>query len=686
MVTAEVNGEGVAAVAGDRTVVTIGAPDWTTTARGGLPTVGSGASVRGRASRLEFPPAFVHLLERDGNSREEVLFDTERLEPGRYRLRVDGSVPTVVAFEGAATVSDPGMQGATLGFDSPTEVTVGFGRRRPSPGTVTVPETPAGVAQALSVTGAGHRTDSVARSHPAMRGQPPAIEYGETTSIPDAVAARVPPSDVELRLPADLRYLVPAASLAYYLGANVTVDRSVRPALDLPYRTHHFASGPTFAREVAALLRRTFLLDTLVRARTDSDATLAETDVLDDLELDPGRLASADVATRVARYLDVPFEAVDEDLPEWHLSMYIDPRYEHVPTLPHLLSNVPNVFPPESEPLEQKERLTRSLDDFYRADSCPVAGVDPVKPLLGPGHSHGWLADGVPIDVFKSLPSAHARSSRRGRDVVPAASEPGRDEPISVVTVLNDIDMSQELAEAAQIYEEYAHLPIEVTERRRLDRAELAEVLQSDYHLVHYIGHCDAAGLRCVDGNLAVSDLPEVNVETFILNACGSYYEGMDLVRAGSVAGAVTFDKVLDSQAARVGTAFVRLLVHGFSIDRAMALARRRIIMGKDYAVVGDGTHTLTPSDATVPLAARLEERDDAFELTYEGRSPRIAGGWYDPPAGVDGPARLYGAAGQTRLGREALLSVLSEIDMPVVYDGDIRWSEELLERLYRSE
>jgi hypothetical protein len=686
MVTAEVTGEGVAAVAGDRTVVSIGAPDWTTTARGGLPTVGSRASVRGRASRLEFPPAFVHLVERDDEISEEVLFGTERLEPGRYRLRVDGPVPTLVAFEGAATVSDPGMQGATLEFDSPTAVTVGFGRRRPSPGTVTVPETPTGVAQALSVTGAGHRTDTVARSHPAMRGPPPAIEFGETVSIPDAVAARVPPSDVELRLPADLRYLVPVSSLAYYLGATVTVDRSVTPALDLPSRTHHFASGSAFASDVAALLRRTFLLDTLVRARTESDATLAEMNVFDDLELVPERVVNADVASRVERYLDVPFDAVNDDLPEWHLSMYIDPRYEHVPTLPHLLSNVPNVFPPESEPLEQRERLTRSLDDFYRGDSCPVAGVDPVKPLLGPGDSHGWLADGVPIDVFKSLPSAHARSSRRDREVVATAPEPDREEPISVVTVLNDIDMSEELAEAARIYEEYAHLPIEVTERRRLTRAELAEVLQSDHHLVHYIGHCDAAGLRCVDGNLAVSDLPEVNVETFILNACGSYYEGMDLVRGGSVAGAVTFDKVLDSQAARVGTAFVRLLVHGFSIERAMALARRRIIMGKDYAVVGDGTHTLTPGGTTVPLAARLEETDGAFELTYEARSPRVAGGWYDPPAGVDGPARLYGSAGHTRLEREALLSVLSEIDMPVVYDGDIRWSEELLERLSRSD
>jgi hypothetical protein len=679
MVRAEVTQGGIQAVTGDGAVVAVGAPDWTTTDGGVRATPGFASSVTGRTTRLELPPVVVHVVGPD-EALESVTFGTEHLEPGRYLLRLDGPVSTYLSFEGSATLSDPGTEDASLGFPSETEVTVRFGEGRRSPETVTVPKTPTGVARALSVTAAGHRTRTVVRSCPSMRDPPPAIEFGEAVSIPDAVAERVPETDVEFRLPADLRYLVPVASMVYYLGAKVTVDRGVTPAMDLPHRTRHFQSHPEFATDVASLLRRTFLLDTLARAADGDGPAVAEAEYLAELGLEADSLASAGVATRVERYLDAPFERVSDALPEWHLSMYIEPEYAHVPTLPHLLWNVPNILPPASEPLEKKERLTRSLDDFYRSGTCSVAGVDPIKPLLGPGRTHGWLADGVPIDVFKSLPSAHARSSQRG-GLRTRGGTPEGDGPLSVVTVLNDIGMGRELAAAARIYEEHAHVPVEVTERRRLSREELAGVLQADHDLVHYIGHCDAAGLRCVDGNLSVDDLPEVNVDTFILNACGSYYEGMDLVRKGSVAGAVTFDKVLDSQAARVGTAFVRLLVHGFSIDRAMALARRRIIMGKDYAVVGDGTHTVTASESAVPLAARLTRAGESFSLTYEAASPRVAGGWYDPPAGVDGPARLYGSEGDITLAREELVSVLADSDIPVVFDGDIHWSDELAER-----
>ncbi len=684
MVRAEVTQGGIQAVTGDGSVVAVGTPDWTTTDGGVRATSGFASSVTGRTTRLELPPVFVHVVGPE-ETLESVAFGTEHLEPGRYLLRIEGPVSTYLSFEGPATLSDAGTDDASLRFPSETEVTVGFDEGRRSPQTVTVPKTPTGVARALSLTAAGHRTGTVMRSSPSMRDPPPAIEFGEAVSIPDVVAERVPETDVEFRLPADLRYLVPVASLAYYLGARVTVDRGVTPAMDLPHRTHHFRNLPEFATDVASLLRRTFLLDTLVRAADGDGPAVAEAEYLTDLDLDADSLASADVATRVERYLDAPFERVSDALPEWHLSMYIEPEYAHVPTLPHLLWNVPNILPPASEPLEKKERLTRSLDDFYRSGTCSVAGVDPIKPLLGPGRTHGWLADGVPIDVFKSLPSAHERSSRRG-GLVPRGATPERDAPLSVVTVLNDIGMGRELAAAARIYEEHAHVPVEVTERRRLTREELAEVFRADHDLVHYIGHCDAAGLRCVDGNLSVDDLPEVNVDTFILNACGSYYEGMDLVRKGSVAGAVTFDKVLDSQAARVGTAFVRLLVHGFSIDRAMALARRRIIMGKDYAVVGDGTHTVTASESPVPLAARLTRAGEAFSLTYEAASPRVAGGWYDPPTGVDGPARLYGSEGDITLAREELVSVLADSDIPVVFDGDIHWSDELVERFSSGE
>ena len=226
-------------------------------------------------------------------------------------------------------------------------------------------------------------------------------------------------------------------------------------------------------------------------------------------------------------------------------------------------------------------------------------------------------------------------------------------------------------------------MDIEVTVKERTTRAELAEVFESSHDLVHYIGHCDESGLRCVDGNLTIENIEESNVETFFLNACGSYYEGLELIEKGSVAGAVTFDKVLDGHAARVGTTFVRLLINGFSLERALALARRRIIMGNDYTIVGDGTHLLTEPGIPAPAVATVDENDDdTYRLKYDTNSPHIAGGVYAPPFPEDERSHLLGTSQRTDLTAEDLADFLDRTDVPVIYDGDIHWSGELYRKL----
>jgi hypothetical protein len=403
------------------------------------------------------------------------------------------------------------------------------------------------------------------------------------------------------------------------------------------------------------------------------------------VDLDAESLYRADAGSRLEAYLDAPFEEVSTRLPDWHLSMYASPTYDHARTLPYLLPNVPNVFLPEANPLGTDERLSRSLDDFYRAGDAEgqrgerstagdVPEVNPVKPVLGPGRVHGWLAEGIPIDVFKSVPEAYEHRSRYPEDP----------QSLSVVAVLNDKRMVDEYTDATEIYEsEPAGVDIEVTVKERTTRAELAEVFESSHDLVHYIGHCDESGLRCVDGNLAVENIEESNVETFFLNACGSYYEGLELVEKGSVAGAVTFDKVLDGHAARVGTTFVRLLVNGFCLERALALARRRIIMGNDYTIVGDGTHLLTEPGIPAPAVATVDENDDdTYRLKYDTNSPHIAGGVYAPPFPEDERSHLLGTSQRTDLTAEDLADFLDRTDVPVIYDGDIHWSGELYRKL----
>ena len=624
---------------------------------------------------LRLPPVFVSVMSREGDQPMR-QFGTVGFDDGSHLLRVDGPVVLYVRFDGEAVLTNPGYGPTKLSFEAEKSVSLGFVAERVDPGTVTVPRTVEGVATALTYAGVNHRTLTAERSRPDMRGRPPRIRFGPE-SVPREVESRRPVSDVRLLIPDSLDHAYAVASLAFYLGATVSVEDVDGPRLSLPGESHAFRADGSFGRSMGDLLRRVFFLDCLVRARASDDTDLAESALLDDVGLAAGPLYRADVATRTAAYLDAPFERISDRLPEWHLSMYVDPSYSYLPALSHLLQNVPNVLLPESTPLASDERLTRSLDDFYRAPRRQAAGVNPLKPVLGPGRSHGWLAEGIPIDVFKAIPEAYDNRPDQSAE---------RD-TVSVVTVLNDIGMSAEFTDAASIYADHANESLDATVKKRLTVDELATVFESEHDLVHYIGHCDTDGLRCLDGNLPATDLSHSGAETFILNACGSYYEGIELVRKGSVAGAVTFEKVLDSHATRVGTAFARLLVHGFSIGRAIELARRRIIMSKDYAVVGDGTYALTRTGADVPVIARLDPTDDGrYALEYEASSPRVAGGWYRPPRGVtEGSTRLHGSSGELTLDADAMAAALEHADVPVIHDGDIHWSDDVAATLVDS-
>jgi hypothetical protein len=265
--------------------------------------------------------------------------------------------------------------------------------------------------------------------------------------------------------------------LAHYLGADIRLEPGVTPMIRTPGHSRILGALPAFQWEVASLLRRTFLLDCLVRNAGPHGTNLAEQPLLSDVGLDACALYDASIGSRVDAYLAAPFERISEALPEWHLSMYIDPTFEHVRTLPYLLQNVPNVFLPESEPLASRERLQRSLDEFYRKSGRDAVSVDPIKPSLGPGRTHGWLSEGAPIDAFKALPSAYPNRLKylqRSND------------PISVVAVLNDDEMTDEHAEASRIYRQRAtELDIDIEVREHLSTDQLAEVFEMSHDFVH---------------------------------------------------------------------------------------------------------------------------------------------------------------------------------------------------------
>ncbi|WP_058366579.1 hypothetical protein [Haloparvum sedimenti] len=626
------------------------------------------------ARRLRLDGTLVTVENLDDGGRRELASDPApvNLDAAAYRVRIAAPVRTVLRFDGAVTVAKPAVDAVVLTFPAATPVSVGFrtGTRR-ARASVTVPSTPSGVATALTAMATSHRTASPDRSRPEMRTQPPTVTFGEGQSIPpSALDSSLSGPRPEVVVQPELSALLQIAPLAHYVGARVETEPDAAPVLRAG-REWSLTDG-SGGLTAAAALRRVFHLDCLVRNAGPRGTDLAETRLLDRLDLDPVGTYPLPVAERVDRYMAADYGAIASDLPDWHLSMYLRPDYESVRTLPYLLSNVPQVFAPEAEPLPDAEWLKRSLDDFVRGRDS--VSVDLSKPSLGSGRTHGWLADSAPIDVFKALPEAYENRARyRNRS----------GESVSVVAVVNDPEMSTEGDAAVEVYRKRAaELDVDVTVREQVTTGELAALFESPHDLVHFIGHCEPAGFVCPDGHFAAAELDESNAQTFFLNACGSYYEGLDLIRRGSVAGGVTFNRVLDGNAALVGTAFARLLMHGFAFERALSLARRRVMTGKDYVVVGDGTHALTRRGDEVPAVLEVEPADGGYRVVHDAYTPGAHGGVYRPHLQSDGVSQLCGMRREFLVDAPRLRELLSIEVMPVLYGGDLRWSSELAETL----
>ena len=647
-------------------------------------------------SALRFPHAAVSAFALGSSEHHELGPDDTPLSlaAGEYILSIKTALETCLQFSGTATINPTESdESLVVSFPDRTRVTVGVKSHHDLPTeTITVPDSPDGIATAISHLAAAHKTNRSDRTYPSLRGHPALLEQGDSLEIPDQLRATRPDSGIELVVPPAYESLFVAAPLAYHLQATLrTADArggSGRARLRIPDLgiENRLSPMPDLEHDVERLLRKTFFLDCLVRNAGPYGTKLAEQHILETLDLDAEALYDDSPRQRLATYLEVPYDAIKHRLPDWHLSTYVTPEYDSVELLPFLLDRMSMVYMPRTSTLEGKELIERALEDFYRggnetvghelsrAGARNVAAVDIVKPDLRNGRAHGWLADGVPIDVFKTTSAAY----QNRLDYLEQPSE-----SMTVSIVLNDPEMVGEHDSVAEIYRQRAQeLAMDVSVNESLTTAELARVFERESEFVHYIGHCEREGLCCPDGLLSTASLSRCNAQTFFLNACGSYHEGKRLIEKGSVAGGVTFREVLNDHAIKVGSTFAKLLINGFSIERALDLARSRIMMGKDYAVVGDGTHSLIQSEQQLPTTITVDAVDgDEYLVTLDCYSTRMAGSYYVPQTAANDCAYLCGTESSFTLEEAGVRSLLCETDASVIYDGDIYWSKTLAQQ-----
>jgi len=253
---------------------------------------------------------------------------------------------------------------------------------------------------------------------------------------------------------------------------------------------------------------------------------------------------------------------------------------------------------------------TRGAD--ASADRGAVAAdTDFVRPEPVDTVEHAWVGAGVPLDANKATLDAYHRRLEAG------AVEQSR---ISVLVVCNDEQMREE-GEVADLYGLRDMVQFDIEVRHDLTREEMRETLQSDVDFLHYIGHVDDRGMQCTDDylDLTAEDL-DVGVSAFLLNACQSYQQGEALVHRGSRGGIVTLSDVANSPATQLGRIIARLMNSGFNLRAALYVAKRELITGHQYIVVGDGGTTICHSRSGIALVLNLGiNESNSWDLVAEG-------------------------------------------------------------------
>ena len=645
------------------------------------------------------------LLARTEHFAEESFDDgtygVELFAPIKLYLRVDA--PFRVVSDATRT---------RIEFDGATDVTVGARSHHKRPAaTVTTTDRPRDAMRAVSLLGSALKTSSVERSYPTLRGHPPLVERSDSFDAPAGLAP--PETGVRIELPATRRHVYAAAPLAYYLGARVVPGATPRVVTDTGF-AHDLAPDGDFETGVERLLKRTFFLDCLTRTegyyQVDlHERTALESDLGSAVDLDFADLYGRSIGAQLEAYLDVPYRTVEAHAPTWKLTAHVSPAASNVELLPFLANDLAVVTTPSAEPTTGSTTQAEAVEGFLRRPSAspsapgrppsptpsrdrepaPETGTftrstDAERPQAGSGRTRtyvrppetdaieqAWVGPGIPIGASKA--SGAAYRNRLDRDPVEG--------DIGITVVCNDPRMAAERDAVESVYGSRESLPFDVRTYYELPVAALREVLKNDTEFLHYIGHIDGEGFQCPDGALDVGSVEEVGVDSFLLNACQSYEQGMELIEAGAIAGIVTLSDVINEGAVDIGQNLARLLNYGFPIRPSLEVAGRDTYVGDDYIVVGDGSFHVTQGQGALPNLCEITDAGDAYQVEYVTYpvGEYGLGSLVRPIIDEDVPHYLSsGTADTFEMTESELEEFLSLEEIPVIVDGQLFWSGSL--------
>lgn len=544
--------------------------------------------------------------------------------------------------------------------------------------TITTSRNPTDMMKAVSLLGSALKTTTPERSYPTFRGHPPMINVGEESSIPNEI--NQPETGIQIEIPPTLRHIFVVAPLAYYLAAEVIPGSTPQLITDRGF-THLLQGENGFENEVERVLKRNFLLDCIVRTEGSTPLPLFERQAIESsLPFDIGSTYGESLADRVESYLEVPYEIIHDQFPKWSPKTQLNSTAEYIEFLPFLIKDLSTVTVVNETATSTtgKSLLKQSSIDIgqffgntsgrtgggLEDDKCRSCSLKPtVNQFWSEGNS-SEIASTIPLSAFQH-----------------SISQSPREGPIEIEVICNDRNMSGELVMVHSTYKGRDDVPLDVTIHHDLTRGELEELLAQKTDFIHYIGHVDIDGFRCTDGNLDVSNMDEVGVKAFFLNACCSFEQGLALIEAGSIGGIVTLSEIQNSDAINAGSTVARLLNYGLPLYATLHILQKTEENGQQYHIIGDGELAVSQTKTGAPVLNTIIEEDIGTTLRIDSHlSSKSRFGTISVPyiSTVDSYYLVGNEVSLSPISKERLVEYLSFGKSPVVVDGELRWSDEI--------